>query len=272
MQARLQQAGNRATAEWVADQREQQNVPHVKQVPYHQVRAQLAVGLLHAMQRGDSYFAMNLLRAKPEWRSAIHVVQESLLRAIHAVNYWCDRGCFQKVDGGYELIRPCPASVIAGWIPDVASSYGDPLRMPTLIPTNPDFLPTPPTDAQLPQPDGSGTPVRGDSSKTGPVKAIDANLRTDDALTVATYMLERHLVSGQWMLSAGIREPKRRDLAMSIADHLLRHRRVLASMTTNGVRSRAADGLVRPAPPEVIAMLLGIGPPDNPELKAWSIE
>ena len=43
---------------------------------------------------------------------------ESILKADRAVVYWHQVGCIHN-DDGPEIIKPCPAHVICGWVPNI---------------------------------------------------------------------------------------------------------------------------------------------------------
>ena len=78
-------------------------------------------------------------------------------------------------------------------------------------------------------------------------------------------MLENR-ARGQHYLASGLVGPKHQALVPKILAHLLKHGYAREYLSSFGV-GRADSGRqdwVRPAPPRVIAMLLGIGPPDNP--------
>src|SRR5689334_5009426 len=43
---------------------------------------------------------------------------ESLLKADRAVVYWHQVGCVH-LDDGPEIVKPCPAHTICGWVPNI---------------------------------------------------------------------------------------------------------------------------------------------------------
>ena len=102
---------------------------------------------------------------------------------------------------------------------------------------------------------------------TKPRIPAPAWLQTDEALEVAAYLIQNHQERLQYV-SGGLNEPRKQLLAVGIIEHLLTHAATFTYMCNYGV-AKGRYEWVRPGPPEVIAMLLGIGPDDNPKLEVW---
>jgi len=83
---------------------------------------------------------------------------ESIIKADRAVSYWHNVGCVHLDAAGPEAVKPCPAHVICGWVPNI---FGQRIRadgetmgqLAPLCPRDTNFVPrVPRTDApaQLP--------------------------------------------------------------------------------------------------------------------------
>ena len=233
---------------------------------------ELAILLLQAMQRGETDATAGL---SDRDRVTAHTVQLSLLRAMKAIQYWFGNGCVRGTEaGGLEVVRPAPAQVIAGWIPNVYAQESFPgFGTPRLCPQCRGYLPQVPAELKqyLAAEDSQTGDATALSAEPPPRMRAPAALRSDEALLVATHMVERHLAHNPY-LSAGLTDPKHQDLAMQITDHLLIHGRTFESVSSYGAEKVAPDGAtewVRPPPAQVVAMLMGIGPDQNPEIERW---
>ena len=83
---------------------------------------------------------------------------ESIIRVDRAVSYWHNVGCVHMDQGGPEAVKPCPAHVICGWIPNI---FGQRIRadgetmgqLAPLCPRDTNFVPRVPradAPAELP--------------------------------------------------------------------------------------------------------------------------
>jgi hypothetical protein len=233
------------------------------------------------MQRGIPNPTAGL---RDEYLRQGHKVQLSLLRASKALTYWLDVGAVHRLpDGGFELVRPVPPLVIAGWVPHLFSSLGAPrdqIGIATLAPPpDPDWFPNPPDEVKpyMPRggaPTGKRAQAQPVGQRLGPPRRVVAPeaLRTEDALRVASYMLDNR-VAHQPYASRGLRDDADQRLAVAISDHFLTHHRTYVRLDY-GAAYTDPDGIrqwVRPVPGPAAAALLGIGPPDNPELTGWEL-
>eukprot|EP01006_Ploeotia_vitrea_P039966 TRINITY_DN66392_c9_g1_i3.p1 TRINITY_DN66392_c9_g1~~TRINITY_DN66392_c9_g1_i3.p1 ORF type:complete len:255 (-),score=115.58 TRINITY_DN66392_c9_g1_i3:505-1233(-) len=73
---------------------------------------------------------------------------ESLLRADKALVYWLKNGCMHMDSTGPEIVRPCPALSICGWVPNLFAAPPSLVRdgIESLCPKDPKFLPTIPNE------------------------------------------------------------------------------------------------------------------------------
>jgi hypothetical protein len=79
--------------------------------------AEVAICFLESMQRGTVLPSSGV---RADRRDAMSSVQASLLRAMPAIIYWMRNGVVRdSEDGGFEIVQPAPAAVIAGWIPNL---------------------------------------------------------------------------------------------------------------------------------------------------------
>lgn len=224
---------------------------------------ELAILFLELMQRGEADPRAGL----PGRHQVIaHEVQLSLLRASRAIQYWFRRGCMHVSEAGVEVVRPAPAHAIASWIPNVFAPDGG---AGPLCPECPRYLPIVPEEYE----EYLAAGVAQAQNATAPVRRVQAPaaLRGFKALIVATYMIENYLL-GDPHPSAGLSDPELQDLAMKIADHLLLHNDTFTYLTSYGAAHVAADGSIEwPLRPsgEGVAILMGVGPDDNPEAGRW---
>ena len=62
---------------------------------------------------------------------------ESLIKAAPALTYWENLGCMHE-DEGPEVVKPCPAHTVCGWVPNIfgkkLGTTGDQGLMPPLCP------------------------------------------------------------------------------------------------------------------------------------------
>lgn len=76
---------------------------------------------------------------------------ESILKADRAVSYWHRVGCVHN-DDGPEIVKPCPAHVICGWVPNIFArragvAVGAAGQLSPLCPRDVSFLPRVPRTA-----------------------------------------------------------------------------------------------------------------------------
>lgn len=290
-------AGNRAVTSLlsgtgVAVQREGGSsstaTPRPRQAKYNHTMTQLAILVLQGIQRGAPVGPESV---DPRYQDALAMVQQSILRSLKAVLYWNANGCIHKIGDQFEIVRPAPALAIAGWIPNL---YPPPpglvggTGLEALAPRDPDFFPTPraaglsnsavagasaggPAGAPAKGPDATDPDSAMKQARVPPIpKPKNDELQTDEALRVATFMLTQR-ASGNPFLASGLAGGEQQALGRSLLSHFLAYGAKLEDLQSYGVAHHDQQRMewVRPAPPEVVAMLLGIGPPDNPRVKGW---
>ena len=87
---------------------------------------------------------------------------------------------------------------------------------------------------------------------------------------VATYMVQNYLQDDAY-LTRSLVDIGHQRIAVLVLQQMLNNLQSLVYMGNYGIRHQGPDGTewVRPAPAEVIAMMLGVGPPNNPALGGW---
>lgn len=124
---------------------------------------EVAILVIQAMQRGMPMTAESFA---PQYQPTVVQVQESILRAMKAVVYWCRVGCLHLTAEGPEIVRPCPALQIASWIPNLFPAPSSMVKngVESLAPKDLHWLPTIPKEylAQAEGAGGSSAPAPSD--------------------------------------------------------------------------------------------------------------
>ena len=92
-------------------------------------------------------------------------------------------------------------------------------------------------------------------------------LQAPEALPVATDLIGKY-VRAERGLASGLRTAEQQRIAMKVFALMLHHLKEVVYLSNYGVAG--PRGWVRPAPPFLIARLLGIGPSDSSDLRGWA--